>query len=412
MFIEDEGQYDNLKSKYGWTDVEEIRISKTNFVIPGFIDTHIHAPQYSFTGTGYDLELLDWLKKYTFPSESKLKDQELAKSVYTNLIMNTLQNGTTTACYYATIHLESTKLLVDLLYQNGQRAFVGKVNMDRNGEDYYEENTNDSLEETKQFINYCQSAYEREKGNNPHFVIKPIITPRFVPTCTPTLMSGLGDLAKQYDLPIQSHISENKGEVLWVSGLHPECKSYAEVYDKHGLLTNKTIMGHAIHLTDDEIQLFKDRDAGISHCPVSNFALRSGVFPLRKVLKKGVKVGLGTDVSGGYSISMLEVMRQAVIASTTISFNDAASEPLSFKEVFYLATLGSAHVAGLGDKIGSFEVGKYFDALEINPDSGTLFTNLPPIADTTEDIFQKFIFLGNSLNIARVFVQGLTRFIR
>jgi len=218
-------------------------------------------------------------------------------------------------------------------------------------------------------------------------------------------MTGLGKLAKDYKVPIQSHISENKGEVSWVKELHPDLVSYAKVYDHCGLLNEKTIMAHGIFLTDEELELFKMRNSGISHCPVSNFHIHSGVLDVRRVLKAGVKIGLGTDISGGPSASMWEVIRQTILASNTFQFTDESYQPLGFKEAFALATIGGAKVLNLDHLIGNFVVGKAFDALIINPFAdGSEFDIFP--GDSFLDIFQKFIFLGNHKNIESVFVNG------
>ena len=401
-----EAAVDELKS---WgSDVEVVEVKEPGFIIPGFMDSHIHAPQYSFTGTGYDLPLLQWLEKYTFPSETKLSDCALARKVYSDVIDQTLTNGTTTASYYATIDLQATQALVELLYEKGQRALVGKINMDRNSPPTYSESSSQSLEDTKRFLQFtAQEAQKRKEGSPNVAEVLPIITPRFVPSCTPELLQELGNLAAEGNLPVQSHISENRDEVEWVKQLHPELKSYAEVYAHYGLLTNKTIMGHGIYLSDEELQLFARLGAGISHCPISNFALRSGVFHVRRAKEAGVKVGLGTDVSGGYSPSMLEVMRQAVIASTAIYFNDPSSAPLSFKEVFHLATLGNAELFDMTDSLGTLHVGKSFDALIIDPQCpDSPFHTYDFVANSMEDIFQKFIFLGSAINVRSVFVQG------
>jgi guanine deaminase len=224
------------------------------FLIPGFVDTHCHAPQYLFTGTGTGIDLLQWLEKFTFNYESKYSDYEFARDVYTKAVRRSLRYGITTACYYATIHLETSKLLAHLCSQFGQRAFVGKVCMDRNSPPYYIEDTQQSIRDTEVFIQYVLDSLKDP-------IVKPIITPRFVPSCSPQLMTALGDLGKKYkEVPIQSHISENKSEVAWVKTLHPNFDSYSRVYEHYNLLNHKAIMAHAIYLSDDEIRLFKQCD--------------------------------------------------------------------------------------------------------------------------------------------------------
>eukprot|EP01027_Heterolobosea_sp_BB2_P023996 GEZU01036096.1.p1 GENE.GEZU01036096.1~~GEZU01036096.1.p1 ORF type:complete len:475 (-),score=161.78 GEZU01036096.1:23-1447(-) len=412
---------------------EVIDLGKHKFLIPGFVDTHAHAPQYVNAGTGMDLPLLEWLNKYTFPKEAKFAQREYAKDAFTKSVRRHLRNGTTTCCYFATIHLEASVLLAEIIQQHGQRAYVGKVNMDRNSPDYYIESTEDSIRDTEQFIKRLRALNSS--------LVTPIITPRFVPTCSEKLMQRLGELAREYSLPIQSHVSENEGEVKWVSELHPEIASYTEVYDRFGLLNDRTIMAHGIYLSKKELDLLKERGSSISHCPSSNFNLGSGVFNMRRALANGNKVGIGSDVSGGHSASMLDALRQTITASTVISFdpkinsnrsivdvdgiNDNSSsstssqtndnqhqhpQPLNFKEAFHLITLGGAESIGLGDRIGNFVPGKEFDALIVDPNGADGHGGNSPFDvfedDDTLDVFQKFLYLGDDRNIAAAYVQG------
>uniref|UniRef100_A0A8C9T779 Guanine deaminase n=1 Tax=Scleropages formosus TaxID=113540 RepID=A0A8C9T779_SCLFO len=330
------------------------------FFMPGLIDTHIHASQYSYTGTALDMPLLQWLNTYTFPTEANYKDLNFSKDVYTKVVKRTLKNGTTTACYFATIHTDSSLLLAEIADKFGQRALVGKVCMDVNkAVKHYKETPEQSKKETNRFV------HELLRRNYP--LVMPIVTPRFAVSCSPQLLSHLGDIAKNNNLHIQSHISENKEEVNLVKELFPSCQSYTEVYRKHNLLTDKTVMAHGCHLTDSELKLFRDAGAAISHCPNSNISLCSGMLDVRRVLKSKVKLGLGTDVAGGYSPSMLDAIRRALDTSKALKIKDPQHETLSFEEVFRLATLGGSQALCLEKKTGSFEVGKDFDALLINP---------------------------------------------
>ncbi|NXT88943.1 GUAD deaminase, partial [Anhinga rufa] len=229
----------------------------------------------------------------------------------------------------------------------GQRAFVGKVCMDMNDTvPQYKEITADSVQETER--------------------VQPIITPRFGPSCTEDLLSALGDLAHTFDLHVQSHISENEEELKLVENLFPAYQNYTELYDKNKLLTSKTVMAHACYLSEEELKVFHLRGAAISHCPNSNFSLCSSVLNVQNILKHNVKVGLGTDVAGGYSASMLDAIRKAMMASNVLQITKENEKGLTLKEAFQLATLGGSQALGLDDVIGNFEVGKEFDALLIN----------------------------------------------
>jgi guanine deaminase len=359
-------------------------------IVPGFVDLHFHAPQYPNIGLGLDKELLPWLEDYTFPTEAKFADKAFADRVYHMVVNDLLRQGTTRVVLFATIHLESTKLLAQILDESGIGAYVGKVNMDRNSSDILIETTRQSLSDTETYLKSFDGVSDR---------VKPIITPRFVPTCTPELMQGLGDLAEEYDVPVQSHISENLGEVQWVSELHPEFKDYASVYDNFGLLNNQTIMAHCVHNTDDEIKMMADRGAFSAHCPNANYNLSSGIMPVRKFLNAGVNVGLGTDVGAGHKVSIAQVMSQAVQGSKMIwQMVDNKLAPLTTPEVFFLGTKGGGAFFG---NVGSFEPGYKFDALVIDDDSLQI-----EIERSIEERVQRFIYCGDDRNIMTRFVDG------
>ncbi|NXR40824.1 GUAD deaminase, partial [Zosterops hypoxanthus] len=354
VFVEQADQLEQLAKTWGFKTSDIRQLSKHEFFMPGLVDTHIHAPQYAFAGTRVDLPLLQWLTSYTFPTEAKYQDSGFAEEVYTRVVRRTLKNGTTTACYFATIHTDSSLLLAEIVDKFGQRAFVGKVCMDVNDSvPQYREITADS--NTNSVFYYFQ--YPR---------VQPIVTPRFGPSCTEDLLNALGDLAETHNLHVQSHISETEEEIKVVESMFPAYQNYTELYDKNKLLTNKTVMAHACHLSEEELKLFSLRGAAISHCPSSNFSLCSGVLNVQKVLEHNVKLGLGTDVAGGYSASMLDAIRKTMIASNSLQINKVNKTGLTLAETFRLATLGGSQALGLDDVIGNFEVGKEFDALLIN----------------------------------------------
>lgn len=359
-------------------------------IIPGFVDLHLHAPQFPNSGLGLDKELLPWLEEYTFPEEAKYKDLDYAKKVYSRVVEELWKNGTTRSVIFASVHKESTGLLFDLFVEAGLGAYVGKVNMDRNCPDFIREDTKQSLADTREYL---------EKYVGKSELVKPIITPRFVPTCTVEVLEGLGKMAKEYDVPIQSHISENTGEVEWVRELHPEHKDYASVYNAYELFGQKpTVMAHCIYNTEDEVGLMKDNKVYVAHCPHSNLNLSSGIMPVRHFLNKGVNVGLGSDVSGGHKISIPSVMAVAVQVSK-IKWLETNKElaPLTTSEAFYLGTKGGGKFFG---NVGSFEEGYEFDALVID-DSNFFGDDL-----TLEERIQRFIYLGDDRNIVERYVAG------
>ncbi|XP_021397191.2 guanine deaminase [Lonchura striata] len=398
VFVEQMDQLEQLAKTWGFKTSDIRQLSKHEFFMPGLVDTHIHAPQYSFTGTRVDLTLLQWLTAYTFPTEAKYQDSGFAEEVYTRVVRRTLKNGTTTACYFATIHTDTALLLAEIIDKFGQRAFVGKVCMDVNDSvPQYREITADSVQETERFVReLLEKKYPR---------VQPIITPRFGPSCTEDLLNALGDLALAHDLHVQSHISETEEEIKVVENMFPAYQNYTELYDKNKLLNSKTVMAHGCHLSEEELKIFSLRGAAISHCPNSNFSMRSGVLNVQKVLKHNVKLGLGTDVAGGYSASMLDAIRKTMVASNSLQINKVNETGLTIEEAFQLATLGGSQALGLDNVIGNFEVGKEFDALLINTKASDSPFDLFS-ADEFEDTLQKFLYLGDDRNISEVYVAG------
>lgn len=362
-----------------------------NLIIPGFIDMHIHAPQFSNRGLGLDQELLPWLETYTFPEEAKFKDEDYAKKVYSKFVHELWSYGTTRSMVFATIHKDSTSILMDLFEEAGLGAYVGKVNMNRNSPDYLIETTEDSLRDTEAWL---KDSLKRDS------LVKPIVTPRFVPSCTGDLMEGLGRLAEEYDVAVQSHLSENRGEIHWVKDLHPDSEHYAGVYNDYKLFGQQpTVMAHCVHNTDEEIELMAANNIFVAHSPISNLNLSSGMAPIRKFLKAGVKVGLATDVSGGHSVSMMDVIA-ATIQSSKMRwvYLEEEHEALTVPEAFYLATKGPGRFFG---KVGSFEPGYDFDALIIDDER---ISDINP--RSLEERLQRFIHIGDDRNIVERYVLG------
>ncbi len=371
-----------------------------SLIIPGFTDLHIHAPQYRFRGNGYDLELLDWLQTYTFPEESKYKDMEYAEESY-RMFTGELRSGfTTRACVFASAYPESTLLLMEMLENSGLKTFVGKVNMDRNVPDYYVESTEESIDRT---LNLLEEIKQKGFNNT-----KPIITPRFTPACTMTLMKELGKIAEKYDIPVQSHLSENKDEQKWVEELESDCSGYGDTYKRAGLMgkDRPCIMAHCVWSDDKEQELLKKNRVFIAHCPESNMNLCSGAAPVKKYLRDGQLVGLATDISGGSSASMLDSMKNAIQASKLRSrLFDEKLPPLTFSEVFFLATRGSGAFfkrTSDNENVGSFENGFSFDALVLDDRS---IPGLRPGLTVTERA-ERFMYLGNESYIRGKYVSG------
>ncbi|KAJ4488096.1 Metallo-dependent hydrolase [Lentinula aciculospora] len=431
--VKDSSIQETLLQK-GLLDVNIVALQEGQFIMPGFIDTHTHAPQVPNLGTGYQYELLEWLEKFTFPMEANFQDLDFANQMYPSIVKKFIASGTTTCCYYGTLHLESNKVLAGIVHSLGQRALIGKCNMDRNCPSYYiEPSSSSSISDTQEFISFVHSLPPGPSNNPSNPLVYPVVTPRFAISCTNQLLSSLQNLVHSDPrLHIQTHIAENPKEVEFTKELYPDCEHYAGVYDSYGLLRKNTILAHAVWLGEREIDLVKEREAGISHCPTSNFNLRSGVAPIGKYLDRGVKIGLGSDVSGGFSPSMLVTMRNASIASTVVAlqYNPTnapieagrfTNRQLPLATLLYLATKGGAEVCALDKQIGSLEPGKSFDALIVDvSNSGSTLkgSGINPAAsistaalnlssrDILERMLERFVFCGDDRNISAVYVQG------
>ncbi|KAF1978616.1 guanine deaminase [Bimuria novae-zelandiae CBS 107.79] len=405
-----------------WASAQIVSVDD-GFFFPGFIDTHTHAPQHPNTGLFGKTTLLDWLETYTFPLEASFEDTRKAGRIYGNFVARTLSHGTTTCAYYATRHVEATNLLTEICLERGQRALVGRVCMDRLSPEYYRDaDIESAIRDSKACIDYARKV--DEKGE----IVRPVVTPRFAPSCTAPCLAELGKLAREEGAFVQTHISENTGECELVKEWFPESESYTHVYDEAALLTERTILAHAIHLSKEERRLIKERGSKISHCPASNTALTSGCCPVRELLDEGITVGLGTDVSGGVSPSILEEARHAIWTSRFVAMS-APSAPvatlnnaakLSTAEALYLATRGGAAVVGLEEKIGGFDVGKEFDAQMIRlgsvPEAGDYEGTFGdegaggPVDifgfESPEEKVEKWVYSGDDRNCAAVWVRG------
>ena len=383
---------------------------KDKILLPGFIDLHIHAPQWPQAGLALDDELSYWLNNFTFPLESKYQDLDYAREVYSDLVKTLLANGTTSAMYFGTIHNEATLELAKICASYGQRGFVGKVVMDDKtmNPDFYRDNsTKEAIENTEKFIIDVQTlAKDVFQG------VYPVITPRFVPSCTDNALLELGKLAKKYNCYIQSHCSESDWEHNFV--INRFGKRDSEVLDQFGLLTDKSIMAHGNFIDSDDADIFKKKKSSVCHCPISNSYFANAVFPVNQLKKQGLNICLGTDISGGFSPSLYDNIKHSVMASRML--NDGVDNKLSADnrgtnnarvsvfEAFYLATTGGGEALKL--PLGIFKEGYIcdFQVIDINSPNN----KLPNFLDNEEDkhLLQKILYLSTSENIREVWVQG------
>ncbi len=363
-------------------------------IIPGLVDLHTHAPQFSFRGLNMDCELIDWLNNNAFKEEAKFSDLDYAEKAYSIFADAMKSSVTTRACIFATLHKDATSVLMDKMEETGIISYVGKVNMDRNSPDSLrEENAEASATNTEKWIENTIDKYENTY---------PILTPRFIPSCSDELMKKLKNIQKNFSLPLQSHLSENTDEIKWVRKLSPKSKFYGDAYDRFGLFGNdtKTVMAHCVYSSDDEIALMKENEVFVAHCPASNTNISSGIAPIRKYIDSGLKVGLGSDVAGGHSLSLFRAISDTIQVSklyTKLISDDFA--PVRFPEAFYLATAGGGEFFG---KVGTFEEGYEFDAVVIDD---SVFPH--PQELTVSERLERAVYLNaDFLGLKAKFVKG------
>ena len=358
-------------------------------LIPAMNDMHVHAPQVHNQGVAMDLELLPWLQNYTFPEESKYANVHYAERMYRRFLHTQWLFGTMRSVVFGTMHTDSTRVLMKLYQEAGMGAFVGKVAMNRNCPDALIEDVKAAVEGNQMLI---------AEFNQPGALVRPIITPRFVPSCTPELLKACGELANTYRLPVQSHLSENTSEIAWVAELEPESKNYGDAYNRYGLFgQTPTIMAHCVWTDGAELELMKRNNVMVAHCPTSNFNLSSGLAPVRSFLDEGLPIGLGSDISGGHDLNMFRMLVYAIQVSKMHYQLDKSKAFLTLPEIFWIATKSAGSFFG---KVGSFEPGYEFDALVI--DDSVLYPSEYSLLHRLE----RFIYVGDDRQILHRFCRG------
>ena len=384
------GVFDTLPERYNDIPVKDY---SGKLIIPGMSDLHVHASQHRYRASGMDLELLDWLETYTFAEEAKYKDVDYAKENYRRFCDDILHSTTTRACIFATVHKDATIALMDIMEESGLVTYVGKLNMDRNCPDYLREPTAEySLSETEKWLLEIDGRYKNTK---------PILTPRFIPSCTDETLKGLGALRKKYGVAVQSHMSENLSEIEWVKELCPYADFYGDAYDKNGLLRGDTpcVMAHCVYSCEEEQQMMKEGNVFIAHSPESNCNVYSGVAPITDYLKKGLKVGLASDVAGGSTVNLMRAMVIAVQSSKLRwRLLDQNVDWLTFRQAFYLATRGGGEFFG---KVGAFEEGWEADIVVLDDSNITAHSGV-----SAEVRLERAVYLGDDRHIAAKYVRG------
>ncbi len=368
---------------------EIIDLGRRALLSPGFVDTHLHAPQLEMIGS-YGGHLLEWLNRYTFPTEAKFANPEHARTVAEAFFAELVRNGTLTALVFSTVHAEATDIFFTEAERSGFRGIIGKTMMDRNAPDALLETARDSYDQSRALLTKWH-----HRG-----LLRYAVTPRFAPTSTPALLEAAGALKREFpDVYVHTHISENKNEVEWVHELFPEAE-YADVYDRYGLLGDRSILAHGVHLTEEELDLLGRRGARIAHCPNSNLFLGSGLFRLHHVLEAGVPVGLGTDIGAGTTPSMFTAMADAY------KIQQVQNVSLSPFHLWYLATLGGARVLSMESETGSLEQGKSADFVVLDLQATPLIAMRSERASSIGDLLAGLIFMGDDRLVARAFIAG------
>ncbi|EGL8659855.1 guanine deaminase, partial [Escherichia coli] len=409
IYSREDGDYQSLLTHARKSGILH-ELTSGQFLLPGFIDLHVHAPQWPNIGKALDRPLDQWLQEYTFPLEARYSDTEFARKIYEHLVKTLLANGTTTAVYFATVHREASLELGRICLELGQRALVGKVAMDDKQAcpDYYrDESAEQGIKETRLFINEIKNLRGNERSR-----VLPVITPRFIPSCTSELLSGLGQLAKEMECHVQTHCSESDWEHNFVMDRYGVTDTQA--LHNFGLMTRKTILAHSNLINDNDMNIISSVSAGIAHCPLSNFYFANCIFPLRKALDRGINTGLGSDISAGHSPSIFDACRHAITASKALNDGvDPQCAPekrgcpgsaITFKEAFWLATGGGGEVLGL--PVGQLREGFLFDALVIDTNCTGSDLLVREQEDASDDILQKLIYNTQRSNICEIWVDG------
>ena len=356
-------------------------------LIPAMNDLHVHAPQYRNQGIAMDLELLPWLQGYTYPEEMKYADTHYAERMYRRFVRDLWRFGTMRACVFATTHTESTRVLMHLFREAGMGAFVGKVAMNRD----CPEGLSESVEEMRRGYEALIAEF-----HEPEALVRPIITPRFVPSCTPEMLRACGELAAGHQLPVQSHLSENKDEIALVQKL--DNSWYGDAYNRYGLFgQTPTVMAHCVYTDGEELELIKRNGVMVAHCPTSNLNVSTGIAPVRQFLDEGVRMGLGSDISGGHDLNIFRVMVYAIQVSKARYQQHREQPYLTLSEAFWMATKSAGSFFG---RVGSFEPGYEFDALVI--DDSDLNHDHYALTERLE----RYIYLGDDRQIVHRFCRG------
>ena len=359
-------------------------------IVPGFVDCHVHFPQLDIIAS-YGEQLLDWLQRYAYPVEARFSDPNYAREVATVFVDELLNNGTTTALVFGTVHPHSADAIFEAAEARDMRLIAGKVLMDCNCPDELKDDADSAYIDSKALIEHWHG-----RGRLGY-----AITPRFALTSTEEQLAAAGKLAREYpDVWIHTHLAENESEVEQIARQFPSSRSYLDVYDQYGLLRERAVFAHCLHLDDHDRACMADKGGAAAFCPTSNLFLGSGLFDLAAMRAASVRCGLGTDVGGGTSLSLLKT------ASEAYKVLHLQNHALPATRALYLATLGAAEALYLEDKIGNFLPGKEADFVVLDPDGSRLTARRTAAAETIEEAFFALLTLADDRHVEATFVRG------
>ena len=385
------GDYESMVSELTPAQLATVEDCRQYLMVPGFVDCHIHYPQTEMIGA-YGTQLLDWLNTYTFPVEANFKDPLKAASVAKVFINQLLNNGTTTALVFCSVHPESVDALFTEAQEHNMRIIAGKVMMDRNAPSDVLDTVQTSYDQSKQLIQRWHGVDRLQYA----------VTPRFAPTSTDAQLAAAGRLlAEHKGVYLHTHLSENVDEIEWVKALFPSAENYLDVYDQAGLLGKRSVFAHGIYLCDQECERLAATDSAIAHCPSSNLFMGSGLFPMQRLQGYDIKMGMGTDVGGGTSFNMLQTLADSYKVQQLKGHN------LSPEQSFYLATLGGAKTLDLSDRIGNFARGKEADFLLLDPNATDLLEFRTSHCEHWRDLIFVLQTMGDDRVIAQTNVMGV-----
>lgn len=362
----------------------------SDLICPGFVDAHMHYPQTAIIAS-WGKRLIDWLNTYTFPEEMRLSDPAYAREIAKRTLELTRAHGTTTLASYCTIHPASVDAIFEEAAHRNQRIVAGKTCMDRNAPDGLRDTVQSAYDDSAALIGKWHGEGRATYA----------ITPRFSPTSTPDQLSALGALwAEHPDCLMQTHLSEQTDEIAWVRDLYPVARDYLDTYEAHGLLGERAIFGHAIHLTAREVDRLAEVQASTIHCPTSNTFIGSGLFDLSGLTARHIPVGLATDTGGGSSFSMLRSMAAAY------EIAQLRGNTLHPAQLLWLATAGSAHCLHLGDKIGTLEAGQEADITILDLASTPAISQRGESAENPWDPVFATLMMGDDRAIRDTWIAG------